>query len=86
MSVEMIQEKKEEKHIDTPDLDGEKKSSEKKNEDIEDIEESEESEEIEYEKIDMEAIDYLYENMNKSSFKFVSVDGNKHKINKVLDF
>ena len=34
----------------------------------------------------MEAIDYLYENMNKSSFKFATVDGNKYKINKVLDF
>ena len=34
----------------------------------------------------MEAIDYLYENMSKSSFKFATVDGNKYKINKVLDF
>ena len=75
--------KKEEKHIDTPDLESEKKSSEKINQDIEG---SEESEKIEYEKINMEAIDYLYENMNKSSFKFVTVDGNKYKINKVLDF
>ena len=78
--------KKEEKHIDMPDLEGEKTSSEKINEDIEDIEESEESEEIEYEKISMKAIDYLYENMNESSFKFVTVDGSKYKINKVLDF
>ena len=55
--------KTEEKHVDTSDLESEKKSSEKINEDTEDIEESEESEEIEHEKIDMEAIDYLYENM-----------------------
>ena len=34
----------------------------------------------------MKAVYYLYENMNKSSFKFVTVDGNKYKINKVLDF
>ena len=34
----------------------------------------------------MEAIDYLYKNINKSYFKSVTVDGNKYKINKVLDF
>ena len=68
---------KEKKHTGAPDL-------ESKEDDI--SEESEESEEIEYGKIDMKDIDYLYENMNKSSFKFVTVDGNKYKINKVLDF
>ena len=34
----------------------------------------------------MGAIDYLYENMNELSFKFVTVDRNKYKINNVLDF
>ena len=60
-----------------PDLDSEKRSSEKINE---------ESEEIEYEKINMEAIDYLYEIMNELSFKFVTVDRNKYQINEVLHF
>ena len=59
---------------------------EKINEESEEKEKSKESEEIKYEKIDMKAIDYLYKNMNELSFKFVTVDRNKYKINKVLDF
>ena len=74
---------KEKKHTDAPDLESKEDDI---TEESEESEENKESEEIEYEKIDMEAIDYLYENMNKSSFKFVTVDGNKYKINKVLDF
>ena len=78
--------KKEEKHIDTPYLKSKKNSLEKINEESEESEKSKESEEIKYEKIDMKAIDYLYKNMNELSFKFVTVDRNKYKIDKVLDF
>ena len=34
----------------------------------------------------MEQINVLYNNINYSSFDFVIIDGNKYKINKVLDF
>ena len=60
--------KKEKTHTDAPDL-------ESKEDDV--SEESEESEKIEYKKIDMDSINYLYEDISNRSFDFVTIDGNK---------
>ena len=62
---------KEKKHTDAPDL-------ESKEDDI--SEESEENEKIEYKKIDMDSINYLYEDISNRSFDFVTIDGNKCSI------
>ena len=83
MSVEIIQEKKKKKHTDAPDLESKEDDI---SEESEESEESKESEKIEYKKIDMDSINYLYGDISNRSFDFVTIDGNKYSVIKVINF
>ena len=83
MSIEIIQEKKEKKHTDAPDLESKEDDI---SEESEESEESKDSKKIEYKKIDMDSINYLYEDISNRSFDFVTIDGNKYNIINVIIF
>ena len=80
---------KEKKRTDAPDLESKEDDISEESEEREESEESvesEESEKIEYKKIDMDSINYLYEDISNRSFDFVTIDGNKYNIIKVINF
>ena len=77
------------KHTDALDLESKEddiSEESKESEESDESEESEESEKIEYKKVDMDSIDYLYKDISNQSFYFVTIDGNKYSIIKVISF